>query len=101
MRLKQGKDFFSMRNFFSLNTTASYLIDLTLCMQRKEVEFRELYFRYFIVIFQNQDTGFGALKVNPGKINIVLVGLFNLKFFSGLFGFVVGRSRYRGGKKIS
>jgi len=49
--LKQGKDFFAMRNLFFMNGSASYLVDLTVGMQTKSVQVSEQYFRYFMVIF--------------------------------------------------
>ncbi len=52
------------------------------------VQFSEQYFGDFIVVFQNQDTGLSTLKIESCKTNVVLIGLPDLKFFSGLFGFV-------------
>ena len=44
MRLKQGKDFFVMRNGFTLNRAAFNLVNLTLSMQAKGVQVSEQYF---------------------------------------------------------
>jgi len=86
--VETGKRPFRHGECFHLNSAASNLVDLTLGMLAKSVQVSKQYVRDFIVVFQDHYTGLSALKIDPCQINVVLIGLLYLPFFSGLFVFV-------------
>lgn len=89
MGLKNGKDFFTVRNGFALQDPATNLVDLPLGVRQILVEVRQHRCRHPMVGMQPLPGGVRSLHMGFGEVEVSLISRFDLGLFGLPLGFVL------------